>query len=233
MSQIAGAEADQPQQSQLSQPSPPVAEPGRHGSGLAEPDCAPDPPTATRAASPNTRERILDVALDLFIAQGFDGTSLREIAQRLGFTKAALYYHFTSKDDILMALHMRLHEFGRDALAAIGDEPVTLPAWGRLLDALIDHMITQRKIFALHQRNPAAFEKLHRQDHMDDHEDIQARFRQVLADARVPVRDRFRMAASFGVVFGGLFLSGDAFASSSNRELADMLREAIGDVLRP
>ena len=31
-------------------------------------------------------------------------------------TKAALYYHFASKDDILMALHMRLHEFGREAL---------------------------------------------------------------------------------------------------------------------
>jgi AcrR family transcriptional regulator len=171
------------------------------------------------------------VALDLFIAQGYDGTSLREIAARLGFTKAALYYHFTSKDDILMALHMRLHEFGRDALAALGDEPVTLRTWGRLLDELIDQMITQHRIFVLHQRNQAALEKLHRQDHMDDHEDIQARFRTVLADARVPVRDRFRMAASFGVVFGGLFLTGDAFSSLSNHELGDMLREAIRDVL--
>jgi AcrR family transcriptional regulator len=227
VSQIARPEAEQPQ------PSTDIAEPGRPGRGSAEPDDPTARETATGGAPLNTRERILDVALDLFIAQGFDGTSLREIAERLGFTKAALYYHFTSKDDILMALHMRLHEFGRDALAAIGDEPVTLPAWGGLLDALIDHMITQRKIFALHQRNPAAFEKLHRQDHMDDHEDIQARFRTVLADVRVPVRDRFRMAASFGVVFGGLFLSGDAFSSSSNRELGDMLREAIQDVLGP
>ena len=53
------------------------------------------------------------MALDLFTEKGFDGTSLREIAERLGVTKAALYYHFASKDDILMALHMRLHEFGR------------------------------------------------------------------------------------------------------------------------
>jgi AcrR family transcriptional regulator len=172
------------------------------------------------------------VALDLFIAQGFDGTSLREIAQRLGFTKAALYYHFTSKDDILMALHMRLHEFGREALVAMGKEPVTLSSWGRLLDGLIDQMITQRKIFALHQRNQAAFEKLHREDHMADHEDIQVRFRTVLADARVPVRDRVRMAASFGVVFGGLFLSGDAFSSTTDLDLGAMLRDAIWDVLR-
>jgi AcrR family transcriptional regulator len=218
--------------------SPPGTRRGPKESGRAAPGPVRDPASSPGGAfpgttSPNTKERILDVALDLFIAQGYDGTSLREIAQRLGFTKAALYYHFTSKDDILMALHMRLHEVGGEALTHIGDEPVTLEKWGRLLNELIDHMITQRKLFALHQRNPAALEKLHRQDHMDDHEDIQARFRMVLADARVPLRDRFRMAASFGVVFGGLFLSGDAFSSSSNRELAIMLREAIRDVLRP
>ena len=54
--------------------------------------------------SPTTRERILDVASELFVEQGYDGTSLREIAERLGFTKAALYYHFPSKDEILRAL---------------------------------------------------------------------------------------------------------------------------------
>ena len=41
------------------------------------------------------------VATELFIEQGYEGTSLREIADRLGITKAALYYHFPSKDDIL------------------------------------------------------------------------------------------------------------------------------------
>jgi AcrR family transcriptional regulator len=209
------------------------SEPGGSDPREAGPAETPRGRLASRqAGTAPTRERILDVALDLFIAQGFDGTSLRQIAQQLGLTKAALYYYFASKDDILMALHLRLHEFGREALTALGDEPVTLEKWGRLLGELVDHMITQRQIFVLHQRNPAAFEKLHRQDHMDEHEDIQVRFRGVLADARVPLRDRFRMAASFGVIFGGLFLSGDAFSSSSSQELADMLRDAIRDVVR-
>src|SRR6516165_6389439 len=73
--------------------------------------------------TPTTRDRILDVALDLFTTQGFDGTSLRQIAERLDITKAALYYHFESKDDILMALHMRLHAFGRTALIKMQQEP--------------------------------------------------------------------------------------------------------------
>ncbi len=48
-----------------------------------------------------TRERIQQVALDLFAEQGYEQTSLREIADRLGVTKAALYYHFKTKEDIL------------------------------------------------------------------------------------------------------------------------------------
>ncbi len=172
------------------------------------------------------------MALDLFIAQGFDGTSLRQIADELGVTKAALYYHFTSKDDILMVLHMRLHELGHEALVALGDEPVTLQTWGALLDQLLDQLMAQRKMFLLHERNQAALEKLHRKDHMDEHNDIQARFRTVLADSRVPLRDRVRMAASFGVVFSGLFLSADVFSSSTNQELVVMLREALWNVIQ-
>jgi AcrR family transcriptional regulator len=52
----------------------------------------------------DTRARIQEVALELFIAEGYDKTSLREIAERLGVTKAALYYHFPTKDDIVNSL---------------------------------------------------------------------------------------------------------------------------------
>jgi AcrR family transcriptional regulator len=181
---------------------------------------------------PDTRQRILDVALDLFIEQGFDGTSLRQIAEKLGVTKAALYYHFESKDNILMALHLRLHEFGKVALLRMGEEPVTLAQWEALLDEIVDQMLAQRKIFLMHERNQAALEKLHRADHDAEHEDIQNQFRRVLADTRVPLRDRVRMAASFGVVFSSLFLSGDAFAATTNEELGEMLRGVLHDVLR-
>ena len=181
----------------------------------------------------STRERVLDVALDLFTEKGFDRTSLREIAEKLGVTKAALYYHFASKDDILMALHMRLHELGADALTKMaGEEPVSLGAWGALLDQVMGQMLVQRKIFLLHERNQAALEKLHREDHDAEHEDMQTRFRKVLADPRVSLRDRVRMAASFGAVFAGLFMAGDAFSTVANWELGELLRDAVHDVLR-
>ena len=146
----------------------------------------PDPTEGEAPEAASTRERILNVALDLFTEKGYDGASLREIAERLGVTKAAIYYHFASKDDILMALHMRLHEFGKDALSQMTEEPVTLELWGELLDQIVGQMLAQRKLFLFHERNQAALEKLHRKDHDAEHDDIQDNFRRVLADPRRP-----------------------------------------------
>jgi AcrR family transcriptional regulator len=52
----------------------------------------------------DTRARIQQVAVELFAEHGYEGTSLREIAERLDVTKAALYYHFKSKEDIVRSL---------------------------------------------------------------------------------------------------------------------------------
>lgn len=51
-----------------------------------------------------TREKILDVAADLFVEHGYPGTPLSMISSRLEFTKAALYYHFKSKASILTGI---------------------------------------------------------------------------------------------------------------------------------
>jgi len=178
-----------------------------------------------------TRERILDVALELFTDQGFDGTSMREIAERLHISKPAIYYHFASKEEILMALHMRLHEFGKVALARLAGQTVTIQIWGSLLDELLDQIVAQRKIFLMHERNQAVLEKLHRKDHDTEHDDIQQRFRQALANPSLSLRDRVRMACSLGAVFGGLFMAGDAFDDVSSAELGSLVRDAVRDVV--
>jgi AcrR family transcriptional regulator len=184
-----------------------------------------------RQEANSTRERILDVALDLFVTQGYDGTSLREIAEQLGVTKAALYYHFKSKEDILLALHMRMHEFGKNALDSVGDEPMSLELWGQLLDQVVDQMLAQRKLFLMHERNQASLEKLHDENHEAANDDIQNRFRKILLDTRVAERDRVRMAAAFGAAFAGLLLAGESFPDSDTVKLGVMLRECIRDVI--
>ena len=64
-----------------------------------------------------TKARILAIATELFASQGYTGTSIADIAQRLGTTPAALYYHFASKAAVLdgllaepMARYRRLAE---------------------------------------------------------------------------------------------------------------------------
>jgi AcrR family transcriptional regulator len=56
------------------------------------------------AARPGTVGRIQHAALTLFLRQGYQRTSLREIADELAFSKAALYYHYRSKEELLEAV---------------------------------------------------------------------------------------------------------------------------------
>ena len=58
----------------------------------------------------NTKERILDAALELFSKQGYLGTSMSDIAEQLGITKAALYKHYAGKQALLDRIIERMNE---------------------------------------------------------------------------------------------------------------------------
>ncbi len=181
------------------------------------------------------RERILDTALELFIEEGYDKTSLRELAERLGVTKAALYYHFKSKADILLALHLRLHDLGTGRLAELdgltdGDDIVA--AWPMLVDGFVDDLLANRDLFLVHQRNQRAFEAIiDRDEHRAANEDIEARFRRVLANPAIPLEHRVRMACSIGaamlVLMGSETLFGDDVGDGA---VADAVRTAVRDL---
>jgi len=65
---------------------------------------------ATRPSADATRDRILDVALDLFSELSYDGATTREISSRAGVTQPLLNYHFSSKDELWRAAVERLFE---------------------------------------------------------------------------------------------------------------------------
>ncbi|MGK5553369.1 TetR/AcrR family transcriptional regulator [Actinomadura kijaniata] len=52
----------------------------------------------------DTKQRILEVARELFAQQGVQRTSLQDIADRLGITKPALYYHFSSREELVRSI---------------------------------------------------------------------------------------------------------------------------------
>jgi AcrR family transcriptional regulator len=104
-------------------------------------------------SQPDTKQRILAIAAELFARQGYTGTTIADIARELGTTTAALYYHFPSKAAILGGLLAApLVGYTRllDSLQA-GD---TAPE--DLLGAIIDITAESADLATILDRDPAA-----------------------------------------------------------------------------
>jgi len=116
-------------------------------------------PHEVRARS-DTRARIQQVALELFAEQGYDKTSLREIAERLDVTKAALYYHFKSKEDIVRSLVEDY--FGQlDALTAWAKtQPRTPETRDEILRRYVQIVADGSDAFKMMHHNQAALNSL-------------------------------------------------------------------------
>lgn len=87
----------------------------------------------------DTRDRILTVALRLFATQGYATTSLREIADELGVTKAALYFHFRTKEDILNGILLGHLEHINTMVDDAADSAATLAGRKEFLRRLAEY----------------------------------------------------------------------------------------------
>ncbi|MFV2101542.1 TetR family transcriptional regulator [Micromonospora sp. LOL_024] len=90
-----------------------------------------------------TRSQILRAALDLFATQGYQRTSLRQIAERLRLTKAAILYHFPGKAHLLGALAEPLLRDLESLLDGAGALPPQRARW-TLLEGWVDTMLAHR-----------------------------------------------------------------------------------------
>jgi AcrR family transcriptional regulator len=108
----------------------------------------------TMARTPNssaevTRGRIVDSALELFATKTYAGTSLQDIAESIGMSKAALYYHFPSKESLLHAMFaptvQRIERALADATRPDGTvDRVRLVH--EVVDAQIEHAVAVRAL---------------------------------------------------------------------------------------
>jgi len=183
-----------------------------------------------------TRERILDVALELFVRKGYAETSLREIAAELGFSKAALYYHFAGKQDILIELHRRTHELTDEALPllqAFGQAHDD--TWLRLIDGLMNVALRNRRLIELHLRNQEVIMALHRdaaamEKHGPIRNEVEDYVMGLVRDPSAPADRRVRRIATLGIVAAAL-LGGGALADVSDDELEAAVRGVVHEVL--
>lgn len=91
-----------------------------------------------RAARPSKRQKVLDKAAELIARRGFDGTSMRDIAAAVDMLPGSLYYHFASKEDLLLDIHERVVTSMTDQVRAALDG-VTDP-WARIEAAAVAHL---------------------------------------------------------------------------------------------
>lgn len=94
-----------------------------------------DPEPEARSTRSNSRnDALLAAAAELFATQGFRSTSMRDIAKAVGMLPGSIYYHFPSKDDLLLAIY----EAGVDQITATFEaaiESVDDP-WERLEEGM-------------------------------------------------------------------------------------------------
>ena len=108
----------------------------------------------------DTRARIQQVALELFAEQGYDKTALREIAERLDVTKAALYYHFKSKEDIVRSL-VEDYYGQLDALISWGrEQEMSARTRGEILSRYVQIVAEGNEVFRMLHQNQAAVNSL-------------------------------------------------------------------------
>ena len=93
----------------------------------------------TRSTHVDSRlPQILDAAARLFCTQGYQGTTVRDIARSVGMLPGSLYCHFATKDDLLAAVHVR----GVDRICAAVEAGVArcTEPWARLEAACVAHL---------------------------------------------------------------------------------------------
>jgi AcrR family transcriptional regulator len=135
----------------------------------------------------NRRAQLLDAAARLFSERGFHATSMRDIAKAVGMLSGSIYYHFESKEEMLLAVY----EEGERRIADEVDAAVanTTEPWARLeaacaahLRALITHRDYSQAMLRARPHEAGAFAGRIRELRRD----YEMRFRRLIEDLPLP-----------------------------------------------
>lgn len=179
----------------------------------------------------DTRQRIQDVALELFSEQGYEKTSLREIAEHLDVTKAALYYHFKTKEEILISLFEDLTRPLDELIEWGKGQPHTLETKQEVLRRYSDALGGASPLFRFMQENQATVRELsigetfkHRMISMLD----------IIKEPESPLTDQVRCISALFTMHAGMFVLKDVEGDPEDKRKAvlevaiDLVTQAHG-----
>ena len=186
--------------------------------------------TGTRRRRADTRGEIVDTAMALFAEQGYDKTSLRQIADAVGVTKAALYYHFRTKEDIVGSA---LEDYTR-RLTTLIDAAAETPAGAQRNTALVDGLFelfttTGGAALRFGQANPTVMAQLHvGETHLTQLKRLVA----ILAGDDAPAERTIRATLAFGALIVGV-IGGELEFAGPAEDRAEAARTVALDLLKP
>ncbi|MFB7458278.1 TetR/AcrR family transcriptional regulator [Streptomyces sp. NPDC088337] len=165
----------------------------------------------------NTRQRIQDVALELFAEQGYEKTSLREIAERLDVTKAALYYHFKTKEEILVSLFESLTRPMEDLIEWGRLQPHTLETKQEIVRRYDQALAGAAPLFRFMQENQATVRELRIGDTFKDR---MRGLRDIIIDPGASLADQVRCVSAIFTLHAGMFVMQDIEGDPEERRKA-------------
>ncbi|GAA2910596.1 TetR/AcrR family transcriptional regulator [Streptomyces mexicanus] len=165
----------------------------------------------------NTRQRIQDVALALFAEQGYEKTSLREIAERLGVTKAALYYHFKTKEEIIVSLFEDLTRPLGELIEWGRQQPHTLETKQEIVRRYSEALAGAAPLFRFMQENQATVRELRIGDTFKSR---MTGLRDIIIDPDARLTDQVRCVSALFTLHAGMFVMQDLEGDPEERRKA-------------
>ena len=165
----------------------------------------------------DTRQRIQDVALELFAEQGYEKTSLREIAERLEVTKAALYYHFKTKEEILVSIFEDLTRPIEELIEWGGGQPKTLETKLEIVRRYSQALTSASRLFRFMQENQATVRELRIGETFKRR---MLELRDILVDPDASLTDQVRCSSALFTLHAGMFALQDLDIDPEDKRLA-------------
>ncbi|MFI6408801.1 TetR/AcrR family transcriptional regulator [Streptomyces sp. NPDC050548] len=177
----------------------------------------------------DTRQRIQDVALELFAEQGYEKTSLREIAEHLDVTKAALYYHFKTKEEILVSIFEDLTKPIEDLIEWGRDQPHTLETKQEIVRRYAVALDGATPLFRFMQENQATVRDLRIGERFKER---MRGLREIMIDPETSLVDQVRSLSAIFTLHAGMFAVQDLDGDPEDKRKAvlevatDMITQA-------
>jgi AcrR family transcriptional regulator len=181
------------------------------------------------------RAELIDAAQDLFVAQGYEGTTVDQIAAAVGMSRRSFFRYFASKDDLVLGKYDAMADQLADALNA---RPTGEPLWislRRVFDGVVDYATDPAKA-----QRMAAMERI-----VQTNDALRASYLQRLDAIQGALVDAARErahaagrawndadpapAAAVGAAFACMRTAND-LAASTGRDLSELLDETFGQL---